>query len=305
MIETTSAEALFNPGKATDFFCIDALPPFEPTLSAFHPGNAIWLMECSRTIYCDDTARRRDYFITRAQMEEKEFFSGHITRGAFLRGPGFGVLVFRGTLGFRDFLADLDIAPIVWQGQGRVHKGFCDQLNPIWERISAILDAASVPIFFTGHSLGGALAMLAGARRLAEGKSLPAAIYSFGSPRVGTAEFIATLSEDLPHHRVINGRDIIATLPPPRLGLPLFQYRHGGMPRFMDGLGPIRELAHNVDEEAEDTALEGLKKRWSQARQHWQEVIDTRGASLAAPFLDHAPANYTARLEKLLPHRPS
>ena len=64
-----------------------------------------------------------------------------------------------------------------------VHAGFQFALNSVWDRTSTLLEGyraanPTAPVFFTGHSLGAALATLAIAR-FRGGK---AALYTFGSP---------------------------------------------------------------------------------------------------------------------------
>jgi len=57
------------------------------------------------------------------------------------------------------------------------------------------------------------------------------AAYTFGAPRVGDDAFWRTLRTPL--HRVVNGRDIVPTVPPRRLG-----YAHGGAPHLLTAAGP-------------------------------------------------------------------
>ncbi|MEO8135818.1 MAG: lipase family protein, partial [Betaproteobacteria bacterium] len=124
----------------------------------------------------------------------------------------------RGTeQGLADWMTNLSLGKKRWeQGPARVHGGFLRALDSVWDEIAAELDRLSCPLFYTGHSLGGALATLAGARRT------PVAIYTFGSPRVGDAAFV-TLTAGLPIHRVDDDRDVVPTVPPQWLG-----FRHAG-----------------------------------------------------------------------------
>jgi hypothetical protein len=101
-------------------------------------------------------------------------------------------------------------------GPAHVHGGFLRALDSVWKDISAELDRLNCPLFFTGHSLGGALASLAGMRRA------PTATYTFGSPRVGDAAFVA-LAAGMPIYRIVDDRDVVASVPPYWLG-----FRHIG-----------------------------------------------------------------------------
>ena len=73
--------------------------------------------------------------------------------------------------------------------EGRVHHGFNLALRRTWRKVGTILDEAQdKPLFLTGHSMGGALAVLA-ACRLAKIGRPPVATYTFGTPRVGDPAF--------------------------------------------------------------------------------------------------------------------
>ena len=132
----------------------------------------------------------------------------------------FAVLVFRGTeQHIQDFATDLAVGRLRHHdGKIDTHAGFARALDSIWEDLERALKRLSRPVFYTGHSLGAALATLA-ADRIA-----PTALYTFGSPRVGDDEFVASLNAKLGSiHRVVHGDDIVTTLPPEALG-----FRHAG-----------------------------------------------------------------------------
>ncbi len=70
-----------------------------------------------------------------------------------------------------------------------------------------------MPLYITGHSLGGALATIATKKITHDaGTSGIAACYTFGSPLVGNENWIATIKS--PIYRVVNAADAVTVLPP-------------------------------------------------------------------------------------------
>ena len=85
----------------------------------------------------------------------------------------------------------------------------------------------SVPILFTGHSLGAALATFAvlDIKRNIKGLTNPIKFYSFGSPRVGNQVFTDYLMSSLAesYQRVTHYTDVVVQVPPRQLG-----FNHAG-----------------------------------------------------------------------------
>ena len=130
---------------------------------------------------------------------------------ALLAGDGRVVYAaFRGTDEPKDVLADLRYVKTPFPGGGRVHKGFNAALNPIWPVISSALDSLdpTLPRIYTGHSLGGAMAMLVAALRPA------AEVHVFGCPRVGNGAFVEALA-DVAVTRYEARCDLVPWAPPP------------------------------------------------------------------------------------------
>jgi hypothetical protein len=221
---------LLRPGDAAAFFTRDPLPIFDPHRADYSAANAWWLAELSRVVYRLgelETARpprplRRE-FLNKVGFEEIGLFRSDETgTGALLVKSTstipFAVLVFRGTeQEIQDLLHDADTWPVpAFGNSASVHRGFKRALNSAWTAIESALQSIDCPLFYTGHSLGAALATLAAVRRA------PRAVYTFGSPRVGDRR----LSEKLKHipiYRVVHGKDIVTTVPPEILG-----FRHVG-----------------------------------------------------------------------------
>ena len=157
------------------------------------------------------------------------------------------VCAFRGTEsptsldGFKDmFLTDAMNLLIIPEGQlgsdlaaagvgARYHQGFVNALADIWEPVytatSAHLKENDRPLWTTGHSLGGALALLAGWMFLR--RTIPVhQIYTFGGPMIGNEEVAKAFNRELGGKifRYVNTLDPVPQLP--TLSLVSNQYAH-------------------------------------------------------------------------------
>jgi hypothetical protein len=229
---------LLHPGDATDFFSRDPLPSFDPAAVSYSPGNAWWLAELSRLVYRRDVEEEsspphptRSSFLAKARLRQRRFFASTVTGTQAMLvesegPPAFAVLVFRGTeQTLKDFLSDIEVgAKVIFGGEVGVHEGFAKAIDSLWGDIDEELATLRCPVFYTGHSLGAALATLAASRRA------PQAVYTFGSPLVGNRSFVASL-DNVPVYRVVDGTDTVTFVPPEILG-----FRHVGILQLLTGL---------------------------------------------------------------------
>lgn len=263
---------LLYPGCATQYFEAQQRPNFAVDDCAFNTGIAWWLAELSRLVYRQDSEEisaplepRRGACLTQVEWEQIEFFHDcdHGTQ-AFLVQPcsrTCAALVFRGTdQNIRDFLCDVEIGSVLGEGSS-VHAGFKRGLDCVWPNIERALNALTVPVFYAGHSLGGALAILAAARRA------PTSVYAYGAPRVGNKAFVRQLKH-VPIFRVVHGDDIVATVPPEIIG-----FEHVG-----------EEVRIGAAARVSTTTSFDLRALWNEM--------------LAPPkaLADHAPINYVLHL---------
>lgn len=120
----------------------------------------------------------------------------------------------------------------------RVHQGFASALDGVWRKILQAIDTAPErPLLITGHSLGGALAVLAAYALRRSGKSSRIiAVMTFGQPRVGDAEFAQACDRMFGPTllRVVNHRDVVTRLAPRSMG-----YRHAGRVLYIDVAGKL------------------------------------------------------------------
>ena len=148
------------------------------------------------------------------------------------------VVVFRGTEvnDWNDIRADANALTAVAETVGKVHRGFKSEVDEIWPHIEKALEVNRKPLWFCGHSLGGAMANICSARAmLSYIKSEPEGVYTFGSPRVGCKKYVSHVK--LPHYRWVNNNDIVTRVPPMFLG-----YRHSGTEMYIDRLGRLKDI---------------------------------------------------------------
>ena len=150
---------------------------------------------------------------------------GFVCRRNVADEPPYLVLAFRGTeKKVSDWLTDARCVPTV-QGKTKCHTGFLEAFTKnddaegrtVEEVVKEILDrpeardeqGTPLPLFITGHSLGGALALLA-TRLIAP--DVTGACYTFGAPRIGNYEFFRFIKT--PVYRVVNSADVVPRVPP-------------------------------------------------------------------------------------------
>ena len=199
--------------------------------------------------------------LTDGRMELKKVYNARNTEAYLAEHQNFVVVAFRGTNSKRDRETDFDFRTQKVSIPGHplpvnVHRGFYAAYKAIEAELRndlQTLTPADKPVYFTGHSLGGALAIIATAaigiaedpakkEELTKLADRVAAVYSFGAPRVGDANFDNIVKA--PHYRVVNRFDLI-TLTPPNW---LLGYRHTGDVRLLraPGMGPLRRPSGSV-----------------------------------------------------------
>jgi hypothetical protein len=139
---------------------------------------------------------------------------------------------FRGTESTSDWLSNLQVMPQTVAGLGRVHAGFWGQFSALQAQLeSRLAGREQVPLVVTGHSLGGAIAVLA-AITWAGSYNLRA-LYTYGQPAVAQGEAATTIGSTLAgrYQRLVNDADIVPRVPP--------GYRHVGQLLHFDNQGKV------------------------------------------------------------------
>lgn len=135
---------------------------------------------------------------------------------------------------YADILTDLRAVPWYDGTLGWCHKGFLRGIQAIWPKLYPHLYGADRPVWWTGHSLGGALAILGAAYMQADHRPpmteartrhppgtergvrplpKPAGIVTCGAPRAGFARVSRILAPVPVKICYVRGRDIVPTVP--------------------------------------------------------------------------------------------
>jgi predicted lipase len=132
-------------------------------------------------------------------------------------------LVFPGTDSETDILTDVNFE-LVGYGAGHVHKAFLDVASTTYSKIiEAVKERLAfkpdAKVLITGHSLGGALAMLY-ASMLRKDDVEVTQLITFGQPRVGNGKFAEEFSRlEIPYIRFVNETDAVPDVPPPGISM--------------------------------------------------------------------------------------
>jgi hypothetical protein len=222
-------------------------------------------------------------------------------------GPNYIGVAFRGSQSPEDFIHDAEcwldktgkrghaLCSGNWNYNGltaEVHHGFLFDFDSIATDLMATVARCLLPkpmkkVFVTGHSLGGALAVLAAVEFCRQSWNV-AGVYTFGQPRVGNAAFVSVYNHapaGFPHQlgeitfRVVNENDIVPRVPV-AVPLPFLDgYRHGGQEIFLcapngvltnphwwetadsDSIGFLRAMLKHTDVLVGDHYLAAYQKR--------------------------------------------
>lgn len=166
------------------------------------------------------------------------------------------ILAFRGTTTHPDVATLLDwmndcragFTTSVCGVPGKIHAGFAASFADLYAKLLPLLPHYKDPLFITGHSKGGALALLAGAAL----PHLDMQVVTFAAPLVGNRKFAALYPLRVPVKRFEARNDIVPLLPP-------FGYHSPGTP---------------IEEEQESWFLRRLHIGELMAEEQWDQIVE-------------------------------
>jgi triacylglycerol lipase len=198
--------------------------------------RALLFAELSMIAYNDEAEARRACELV--GFPDVRYYDWDGSQAYRLRNEHDCVVACRGTEPneWNDIRADADATSVLAETIGRVHRGFKTEVDDLWPMLETALTGNEQPLWFCGHSLGGAMATIcAGRCFLSHIESCPRQLFTYGSPRVGDKAYIDYVKLD--HCRFVNNNDIVSRVPPAWLG-----YRHSGREVYIDRLGWIRRI---------------------------------------------------------------
>jgi triacylglycerol lipase len=222
----------------------------DQTVTDYQLSHVYWLVKAAKLAYSDEAEVRET--TQRWGLDRCEFFHSALDASfpiedtqAFAAGSDKMIIVaFRGTepTNIKDWLTDTEaLATPGPGGRGLVHDGFSRALDSIYpqlkEAIQKLQDNEQT-LWITGHSLGGALAMLASARMYFEDPNLlPDGVYTFGQPRTCDRMLAVPYNEAFASKvfRFVNNNDVVPQVPPE----PVFH--HVDQIRYFDSDGVLHE----------------------------------------------------------------
>lgn len=307
-VPPATVSSAFPPNENFQYFEDGGRHAFRHRSQEFEWVNAWWLAEAALLSYAEGRFAIPAFQAAGLAVEGAQPFSGPSSQCYVAHTQDFAIVAFRGTQVVKpgleepldqvirsvahDLLADAKFLLVDSGLGGRVHRGFQDGLDEIWaSQVEPHLrrlqkENPARTFWFTGHSLGAALATI-GAARFGNVEGL----YTFGSPLVGDEEFAKSFRVKNAY-RFVHHRDPITqmALGGPRQKPPGFaRYEHVGTLKYIDGDGRLGA--------AEVTLLgrlaAGARANFEFFGQELKSLVSRRVLELPTPELnDHAPLFY-------------
>ena len=185
----------------------------------YSPNNALALAYCAKWAYLDAPLAQAE---VSKQLQTNKFQFVNIQSSgtqAFVAGDSHKIIVsFRGTepSKLQDILSDIRLMH-VYHALDNGHGGFIRSLDSAWREIFTIIrqfQDNNQTIWFTGHSLGAALATL-GVAKMLEFSYPVSGLYNFGQPRVGDKMFAESMNKEMAmrYFRFVNNNDVVPRVP--------------------------------------------------------------------------------------------
>ncbi len=202
-----------------------------PYTTGLHAGNAYWMARISKEVYLQQSEGNQmpheTQILDNLKSEDAKFMSvfgvdKNSAQAALIEHEDYLCMGFRGTNELADWLDNINAfsTPALF---GEFHRGFWNSVEDVWEpidrRCRELQQQRKRPIFFTGHSLGGAMATIAAARYIQEDKPFTS-VYTFGQPRAMTRSTALIFNSECRARffRFHNNNDLVTRVPARLMG---------------------------------------------------------------------------------------
>ncbi|MDS3862404.1 lipase family protein [Thermosynechococcaceae cyanobacterium BACA0444] len=211
-----------------------------PYKTRLDKGNAYWMAQLASQSYIKETNSVKPSvkpdkvkILENLKKIDDEFievysFDEHSSQAILVDHQKYFCMAFRGTDQLIDWIDNINAFPVK-QLFGEFHRGFWNSVEAIWDQIYnqyKRLNNLKVrkPLFLTGHSLGGAMAVIAGSKLIHVDEPFTN-IYTFGQPRVMTRNTarIFNIESKTRCFRFNNNNDLVTRAPSRLMG-----YSHVG-----------------------------------------------------------------------------
>jgi len=228
--------------KASESNCLS----FSPGKEDFSWSNALVLSMLSHIVYDKEIvqasthnpfsqSKTRDSDATAKIVkswgfEDYKFYDDQNNEYAIVKHDKFIVVVFRGSNSFRDWIQNFTVFNknigniknhIENMKQQVLHRGYMDAADKIVNElglassIKKMLPAGkTLPIWFTGHSNGGAMAIASALMLAKKNEISPSGVMTFGAPKIMNKSLAREYENSIPRSwRIIHGKDPVVAVP--------------------------------------------------------------------------------------------
>lgn len=221
-------DIVIPPPKDYQYFQEAIQYPFNSDVIEHSVVNAWWLAEFATLAY--ESRAKVDDEVNKLGSSRFVWLNEDIqthTDGFFVEFETFVVVAFRGTelpkisqlsesTRISSFLGDLATdANVINDAEikgVKVHKGINNALNQVWCKLYKLLESTCKQVWFTGHSLGGALAIMSAFKW---GNNIRlGGVYTIGGPAIGSYLFKQKYDQELSSKtfRYIYGSDFVTDI---------------------------------------------------------------------------------------------
>ena len=205
----------------------------KPYKTAYDSGNAYWMARFSKEVYTkkdDEQIPDGDAILAALKNDDPQFenvvgFDKDSAQAMLVVHKDYIAITFRGTNELKDWLDNIN-AFATQRLFGSFHRGFYQSVMEFWQEIENKINLlkAPRPVWFTGHSLGGAMAVIAAAMYIHEDRPF-SGLYTFGQPRCmdRSTSRLFNLEAGNRYYRFQNNNDIVTRIPSR-----LMNYSHTG-----------------------------------------------------------------------------